>query len=151
MVWRSDDPDFLAACERYINRLGKEVGKYTVNNGGNILMVQVENEYGSYSNDRVYLGKLKDMLQKAGFNAPFITCDGAGQMPNGYMKDVLPTVNGSVGEEVKRAIDRFYPGGPYFVAEFYPAWFDVWGTPHSKRDYKSPAKQIDWMLHTAFL
>lgn len=146
MVWRSDDPDFLAACERYINRLGKEVGKYTVNNGGNILMVQVENEYGSYSNDRVYLGKLKDMLQKAGFNAPFITCDGAGQMPNGYMKDVLPTVNGSVGEEVKRAIDRFYPGGPYFVAEFYPAWFDVWGTPHSKRDYKSPAKQIDWML-----
>ena len=45
MVWRSDDPDFLAACERYINRLGKEVGKYTVNNGGNILMVQVENEY----------------------------------------------------------------------------------------------------------
>lgn len=146
MVWRSDDKDFLAACERYINRLGKEVGKYCVGNGGNILMVQVENEYGSYSNDRVYMGKLRDMLVRAGFNAPNITCDGAGQMPNGYMKDVLPTVNGSVGEEVKRAIDRFHPGGPYFVAEFYPAWFDVWGNHHSKRDFRAPAEQIDWML-----
>ena len=74
------------------------------------------------------------------------------QMPNGYMKDVLPTVNGSVGEEVKRAIDRFYPGGPYFVAEFYPAWFDVWGTPHSKRDYKKalPSKSTG-CCNTAFL
>lgn len=146
MKWRSDDPDFLAACQRYITRLGKEVSKYCVGNGGNVLLVQVENEYGSYSNDRVYMGKIRDMLEKAGFNAPFITCDGAGQMPNGYMKGVLPTVNGSVGEEVKRAIDRFYPGGPYFVAEFYPAWFDVWGQGHSRRDYRSPAQQIDWML-----
>lgn len=146
MVWRSDDPDFLAACERYINRLGKELSKYTIGNGGNIIMVQVENEYGSYSNDRVYLGKLRDMLVKAGFNAPNITCDGAGQMPNGHLDGVLPTVNGSVGEEVKRSIDRFSPGGPYFVAEFYPAWFDVWGYAHSKRDYQNPAQQIDWML-----
>ena len=122
------------------------MSKYCVGNGGNVLLVQVENEYGSYSNDRVYMGKIRDMLEKAGFNAPFITCDGAGQMPNGYMKGVLPTVNGSVGEEVKRAIDRFYPGGPYFVAEFYPAWFDVWGQGHSRRDYRSPAQQIDWML-----
>ena len=94
MKWRSDDPDFLAACQRYITRRGKEVSKYCVGNGGNVLLVQVENEYGSYSNDRVYMGKIRDMLEKAGFNAPFITCDGAGQMPNGYMKGVLPTVNG---------------------------------------------------------
>lgn len=146
MVWRSDDPDFLAACKRYIDRLGKEVASLTVNNGGPIIMVQVENEYGSYSNDRVYLGKLRDMLVQAGFNAPFITCDGAGQMPNGYMKDVLPTVNGAVGQDIITAIDRFHPGGPYFVAEFYPAWFDVWGKRHSRRDYKSPAAQLEWML-----
>ena len=44
MKWRSDDPDFLAACQRYITRLGKEVSKYCVGNGGNVLLVQVENE-----------------------------------------------------------------------------------------------------------
>lgn len=27
MKWRSDDPRFLAACERYINRLGKELAR----------------------------------------------------------------------------------------------------------------------------
>lgn len=146
MVWRSDDKDFLAACRRYIMRLGKELADLTVTNGGPILMVQVENEYGSYAADRVYLGKLRDMIVEAGFNVPLITCDGYGQMPNGYLEGTLPTVNGAVGEDVKRAIDRFHPGGPYFVAEFYPAWFDVWGKRHSRRDFKAPAEQLDWML-----
>lgn len=146
MVWRSDDADFLAACKRYIDRLGKELAPLTVTNGGPILLVQVENEYGSYSNDRVYLGKLRDMIVEAGFNVPLITCDGGGQMPNGHLPGTLPTINGVVGEEVIRTIDRFHPGGPYMVAEFYPAWFDVWGKRHSRRDFKNPAAQLDWML-----
>ncbi|MGL5684073.1 MAG: beta-galactosidase [Marinifilaceae bacterium] len=146
MVWRSDDPAFLAACERYIDRLGKELASQTVTNGGNIIMVQVENEYGSYSNDKVYLGKLRDMIINAGFNVPLITCDGAGQMGAGFVENVLPTVNGAVGDDIFRTVDKYHPGGPYFVAEFYPAWFDVWGTPHSLRDYKRPTEQLDWMI-----
>ncbi len=146
LVWRSDNPAFLAACERYLNALGKELAPHTVTNGGNIIMVQVENEYGSYSNDKVYLGKLAQMIKDAGFNVPLMTCDGSGQMPNGYIPGILPTVNGAVGEDIMRSIDRFYPGGPYFVAEFYPAWFDVWGLPHSAVSYERPAQQLDWML-----
>lgn len=146
MVWRSDNPAFLAACERYINRLGQELAPYTVTNGGNIVMVQVENEYGSYAGDKVYLGKLRDMILNAGFNVPLITCDGAGQMAAGYVEGALPTVNGAVGEDILKSVDRHQPGGPYFVAEFYPAWFDVWGTPHSLRDYKRPTEQLEWMM-----
>lgn len=146
MKWRSDNPAFLAACERYLNALGKELAPHTVTNGGNIIMVQVENEYGSYSDDKVYLGKLAEMIKNAGFNVPLMTCDGSGQMPYGYIPGILPTVNGAVGEDIMTSIDRFYPGGPYFVAEFYPAWFDVWGLPHSAVDYKQPAEQLDWML-----
>lgn len=146
MVWRSDNPAFLAACERYIHRLGEELAPFTVTNGGNILMVQVENEYGSYGGDKVYLGKLRDMIHEAGFNVPLITCDGAGQMGAGYVDGALPTVNGAVGEDIFKAVDHFQPGGPYFVAEFYPAWFDVWGNRHSYRDYKRPAEQLDWMM-----
>ena len=146
MIWRSDDEDFLAACRRYINRLGKELAPLTVTNGGPILLDQVENEYGSYSNDKVYLGKLRDMIKEAGFNVPLITCDGAGQMPNGTVDGALPTVNGAVGEDIITTIDKHHPGGPYFVAEFYPAWFDVWGKRHSKRQFEGPAKQLDWML-----
>lgn len=146
MVWRSNNPAFLTACERYIRQLGKELAPLTVTNGGNILLVQVENEYGSYAADKVYLGKLRDMLREAGFNVPLITCDGAGQMPAGQVEGTLPTVNGAVGDDIFKTVDQFQPGGPYFVAEFYPAWFDVWGTRHSYRDYKRPAEQLDWML-----
>lgn len=146
MVWRSDNPAFLAACERYIHRLGQELAPLTVTNGGNILMVQVENEYGSYGADKVYLGKLRDMIREAGFDVPLITCDGTGQMAAGQVEGTLPTVNGAVKEDIFKTIDQFQPGGPYFVAEFYPAWFDVWGTRHSYRDYKRPAEQLDWML-----
>lgn len=146
MIWRADNEPFLKACKRYIDRLGKELKSLTVTNGGPILLVQVENEYGSYAGDKVYLGKVRDMIKEAGFNVPLITCDGAGQMPNGYVDGCLPTVNGAVGDDIMRSIDRFHKGGPYFVAEFYPAWFDVWGKRHSYRNFENPAKQLDWML-----
>lgn len=146
MVWRADNEPFLKACKRYIDRLGKELKHLTVTNGGPILLVQVENEYGSYAGDKVYLAKLRDMIKAAGFNVPLITCDGAGQMPNGYVEGCLPTVNGAVGNDIMRSIDRYQKGGPYFVAEFYPAWFDVWGKRHSYRAYQGPTKQLDWML-----
>ena len=146
LVWRSDNPAFLAACERYLNALGEQLAPHTVTNGGNIIMVQVENEYGSYSNDKVYLGKMAELIKNAGFNVPLMTCDGSGQMPNGYIPGILPTVNGAVGDDIMSSIDRYWPGGPYFVAEFYPAWFDVWGLPHSAVNYERPAEQLDWML-----
>jgi beta-galactosidase len=146
MVFRSNDEKFLKACNRYIHRLGEELKDLTIENGGPILMVQVENEYGSYDDDKVYLGKLKNMIVDAGFDTPLMTCDGAGQMQAGHIEGVLPTVNGAVGDDIFKAVDRFQPGGPYFVAEFYPAWFDVWGAPHSYRDYKKPAKQLEWMV-----
>jgi len=146
MVYRSNDERFLVACERYINRLGEELGELTIENGGPILMVQVENEYGSYGDDKVYLGKLRDMIQKAGFNVPLMTCDGAGQMEAGHVPGALPTVNGAVGEDIFKSVDKCIPGGPYFVAEFYPAWFDVWGIPHSYREYRKPTAQLEWMV-----
>lgn len=146
MVYRSNDPDFLSACRRYINRLGQELSGLTITNGGPILLVQVENEYGSYDNDKEYLAALRDMIRQAGFNVPLITCDGAGQMEAGKVSGALPTVNGAVGDDIIKSVDRHHPGGPYFVAEFYPAWFDVWGKRHSRRDYKGPAEQLDWML-----
>lgn len=146
MVYRSNDERFLKACERYISRLGKELAHLTIENDGPILMVQVENEYGSYGNDKVYLAKLRDMIKAAGFNTPLMTCDGAGQMEAGYVDGTVTTVNGAVGEDIFKFVDRFHNGGPYFVAEFYPAWFDVWGNKHSYRDYKRPTKQLEWMV-----
>ncbi|MCP9612830.1 beta-galactosidase [Coprobacter tertius] len=146
MIYRSKDPKFMNACNRYIKRLGKEVSRQTITKGGNIIMVQVENEYGSYGNDKEYLADLRDMIKDAGFDVPLITCDGGGQLPNGQIDGTLATVNGVLGNDIFKIIDKYHPGGPYFVAEFYPAWFDVWGKPHSAVNYQKPAEQLDWML-----
>lgn len=146
MEIRSRDPKFIAYCARYLKKLGEQLAPMSINNGGNIIMVQVENEYGSYSNDKVYLGALADAIRAAGFNAPLMTCDGGGQVEAGHLAGTFPTVNGVLGDEIKRRVDPFYPGGPYFVAEFYPAWFDVWGKRHSKVDLKNPTAQLDWMV-----
>ena len=146
MVYRSKDARFLEYCERYIKALGKQLAPLTINNGGNILMVQVENEYGSYAADKEYLSALRDMIKGAGFNVPLFTCDGGGQVEAGHIDGALPTLNGVFSEDIFKIIDKYHPGGPYFVAEFYPAWFDVWGQHHSTVDYKRPAEQLDWML-----
>lgn len=146
MVYRSKDARFLQYCERYIKALGEQLAPLTINNGGNILMVQVENEYGSYDADKEYLAALRDMIKEAGFNVPLFTCDGGGQVEAGHIDGALPTLNGVFSEDIFKIIDKYHPGGPYFVAEFYPAWFDVWGQHHSTVDYKRPAEQLDWML-----
>lgn len=146
MLIRSRDPQFIDLCSKYLKKLGQQLSKYSINNGGNIIMIQVENEYGSYSNDKIYLTALRVAIISAGFNAPLMTCDGGGQMESGYLSGTFPTINGAVGEDIKKTVDKFEPGGPYFVAEFYPAWFDVWGKRHSKVDLKNPTEQLDWML-----
>lgn len=146
MIYRSSDKAFLAACKRYINRLGEELAPLTITNGGPILMVQVENEYGAFGKDKPYLAALRDLIRNAGFNIPLITSNNPNNIKNGIIDGTLTTINRVTGEDIKKKIDQYHPGGPYFVAEFYPAWFDTWGSPHFKCDYKVPTKQLDWML-----
>lgn len=146
MTYRSKDTLFLSYCKRYIQELGKQLAPLTINNGGNIIMVQVENEYGSYAADKEYLTSIRDMIREAGFNVPLFTCDGGGQVEAGHIDGALPTLNGVFGEDIFRVVDKYHPGGPYFVAEFYPAWFDEWGRRHSSVAYERPAEQLDWML-----
>lgn len=146
MKWRADDPKFLECMERYLQALAKELAPLQVTKGGPIALVQVENEYGSYGNDKVYLAKIRDMVRKAGFEVPLTTCDGGGQMPRGTVDGCLPTINGVLGQQVIDTINKHHPGGPYFVAEFYPAWFDNWGDRHSTKDRHTAARDYEWML-----
>jgi beta-galactosidase len=143
---RSTDPRFLAACERYIKMLGRELTSLQISKGGPIIMVQIENEYGSFGNDTAYPGKIRDMIRGAGFDVPLFSADGSSQMPNAYLPDVFPGVNGATGQDIFNAIRRYKPHGPYFVPEFYPGWLDHWGEPHAKVDVTEIAGDLEWIL-----
>ena len=146
LKWRTKDPKFLKLMERYINRLAEEVKDLQITKGGPICFVQVENEYGFYGDDKEYLEKTRDIIKNAGFDVMLTTCDGGGQMHRGFTEGCFPCVNGAFGPDIFKYVDKFQKGGPYFVAEFYPAWFDEWGRRHSTKDKDKAAKQLDWML-----
>ena len=129
---RSSDSRFLGLSARYFNELGKQLAPLQITRGGNIIMVQLENEYGSFASDKEYLRLNKDIIREAGFDVELYTCDGPTQMPAGYLPGVLPAVNGLDDVKlVKELINKHHNGvGPYFIAEWYPAWFDTWGVAH---------------------
>ncbi|MBS7564868.1 beta-galactosidase [Mucilaginibacter sp. Bleaf8] len=145
---RSTDPRFLQAYTNYINQLAKQLVPLQVTHGGNILMIQIENEYGSYSDDKNYLDINRKIFRNAGFDGVLFTCDGADQMPKGYLPGYLPAVNGLEDPvKLKELINKYHNGkGPYYVAEWYPGWFDDWGKKHANVPAAQAAKTLDNIL-----
>jgi beta-galactosidase len=132
LVVRSKDPKYLAEYKKYIDAVGKQLAPYQINHGGNILMVQIENEYGSYGSDKEYLDINRKMFIDAGFDGLLYTCDPAPDLVKGQLPGILPAVNGlDKPEAVKKIVRENNSGkGPFFIAEWYPAWFDWWGEAH---------------------
>ena len=145
---RSRDPKFLAAYKDYIMHLGKQLSPLLVTHGGNILMVQIENEYGSYGNDKEYLDINRKIFREAGLDGVLFTCDGPDEMKDGYLPGYLPAVNGlDDPKQVKPLINKFHDGkGPYYISEWYPGWFDSWGSPHQGSNADDDAHKLDTVL-----
>jgi len=143
---RSREKQYLAEYKKYINEIGKQLAPLQINHGGNIIMVQVENEYGSYGADKVYLEMNRKMFVDAGFDGLLYTCDPEKDIVKGHLKGLMPAINGQDNPiKVKEAVRNLNEGkGPFFIAEWYPAWFDWWGAPH----HKVPADQYTGKLDT---
>jgi beta-galactosidase len=129
---RSMETQYIQAYRKYLNEIGKQLAPFQVHRGGNILMVQIENEYGSYGSDKAYLELNRKMFVDAGFDGLLYTCDPASDLVKGHLPGLLPAVNGlDKPLQVKKIINDNHGGkGPYYIAEWYPAWFDWWGTAH---------------------
>lgn len=132
LIVRSKEVQYLKEYRDYILQVGKQLAPLQVNHGGNILMVQIENEYGSYGNDKEYLDINKKLFIEAGFDGLLYTCDPGRDVANGYLPGLLPAVNGiDKPSQVKQLVRQYHNGkGPFYIAEWYPAWFDWWGTQH---------------------
>lgn len=129
---RSQEPQYVAAYRRYIQAVGQQLAPLQINHGGPVLMVQIENEYGSYGADKQYLALNKKLFEQAGFDGLLYTCDPASDVAKGHLPGLLPAVNGiDKPSQVRQLVRANHDGqGPYYIAEWYPAWFDWWGTPH---------------------
>jgi len=129
-VKAADDPHYLPAVARYIAALAKRVKPLMIANGGPILMVQIENEYGSYGNDAAYLEELRQLWIDAGINGPFYTEDGLGQLEQNHTNVVGGAIALSGGDAPSIAKTRTeYPDVPAMAGEVYPGWLTHWGDP----------------------
>lgn len=148
LVVRSKDPEYLAEYRKYLQQLGKQLAPYLITNGGNIIMIQVENEYGSYGSDKEYLNINKKMFEEAGLNGLLYTCDPAKDVEKGRLPGLLAAVNGVTDPTQLKTLARKYNDGrgPFLVAEWYPAWFDWWGEKHHTVPAGRYIAELDSML-----
>lgn len=142
---RSNEPQFMSFGKRYLSEVAKQTKPLLVTHGGNILMVQVENEYGSYGKDKVYMAQIRDDLKEVGFDVPLYVAEGGSQLANAWIPGTVAGVNGGGWPDAPRTTDKYTPGGPYMVPEFYPGWLDHWGGPKSitNGDVRGFANLID--------
>jgi beta-galactosidase len=128
---RTRDPKFLDAAKSYLHEVGRVLTPLQITHGGPILMVQVENEYGFFAKDKEYMGEIRQALLDSGFDVPLFACNPTQHLRDGYRDDLFPVVNfGSDPAGAFRALREILPHGPLMCGEFYPGWFDTWGSPH---------------------
>lgn len=151
MKLRVNHPVFLEKVDNYFRRLFQEFADLQITDGGPIIMMQVENEYGSFASDKTYLKKTAQMMRKYGATVPFVTSDGpwSDMLKNGTILDeAYPTVNcGSKLVESMLEVKKYNNGvGPLMVMEYWIGWFDAWGRDHHTRDWQSAAQELDEAL-----
>jgi len=148
---RSTDARFLAAAERYLRHVGSEVAGLQVARGGPILMVQVENEYGSYGSDRQYKDAIRRMIVEAGFDGQLYTSDGSGRqnLEGGTFAGLPAAINFGDQNHAEREFANFAgfrPAAPRLCGEYWDGWFDHWGELHHTTAPTHSANAVDWML-----
>ena len=140
---RSSDPKFLAYVRRYYEVLMEKVVPLQFTHGGPILMMQIENEYGSYGEDKAYLKAIKELMEDLGVNVPLFTSDGSwlATLKAGSMieEGVLPTGNfGSKGKQNFAELKKFQKAHgktwPLMCMEFWDGWFNRWAEPIVTRE-----------------
>ena len=150
MEIRCMNKKYIERFDMYLDRLCAEIKPYLTTNGGSVIMIQCENEYGYYGDDKEYLNYLKQGFIDRGINVPLFTSDGTSKsdLLDGAIDGCLATLNfGSRVEENFKAHDELFPDMPKMCMEMWNGWFDAWGDEYhhttSAEDY---AKVVDDML-----
>ncbi|XP_074949332.1 beta-galactosidase-1-like protein isoform X1 [Phalacrocorax aristotelis] len=153
IVLRSSDPAYLAAVDSWLHVLLPKIKPRLYQHGGNIISVQVENEYGSYyACDYEYLRHLlRSFRELLGSEVLLFTTDGTRveELRCGTLQGLYATIDfgpGSNVTEVFGAQRRVEPKGPLVNSEYYTGWLDYWGEVHASTSSARVAQGLEDML-----
>ncbi|NUR94667.1 MAG: beta-galactosidase [Kribbellaceae bacterium] len=146
---RRFEPQYMAAVTSYLRSVLEIVRPLQIDQGGPVVLVQVENEYGAFGDDRTYLKALADVIRDAGTTVPLVTVDQPTDemLSAGGLDGVLRT--GSFGSRVEARLEtlrKHQPTGPLMCMEFWDGWFDYWGGRHHTTSAADAAAELDALL-----
>lgn len=146
---RTLEPRYMEAVSEYLRQVMEIVAPLQIDQGGPVIMLQVENEYGAYGSDHAYLRALSDLFLETGATVPLTTVDqpmadmlAAGNIPGLHATGSF----GSRATERLAALRRQQPTGPLMCSEFWCGWFDHWGAHHHTTDPAVSARELDDLL-----
>ena len=145
---RCMDPRYMAEVEQYVHRLAAEIRPLQCVEGGPILMVQVENEYGSFANDRNYIKALHALWEQEGIRVPFYTADGpaAFMLEAGHLNSCAIGLDPGVSDADFAQASKMDPNVPAFSSETYPGWLTHWKEPWQRPDTADILRQVRYLL-----
>ncbi len=147
---RERDPYFMERVKIFEEKVGEQLAPLTIQNGGPIIMVQVENEYGSYGEDKPYVSEIRDCLREIyGKELALFQCDWSSNFEKNGLDDLVWTMNFGTGANIDnqfRRLGELRPDAPKMCSEFWSGWFDKWGARHETRPAKDMVDGMDEML-----
>jgi len=147
---REQDPYFMERVKVFEQKVGEQLASLTIQNGGPIIMVQVENEYGSYGEDKAYVSAIRDIVKASGFDkVTLFQCDWSSNFTKNGLDDLTWTMNFGTGANIDEQFKRLgelRPDAPKMCSEFWSGWFDKWGARHETRTAKDMVDGLDEML-----
>ena len=137
---------FIKPARRYRKEVGRVLTPMQVTQGGPILMVQVENEYGFFGEDLEYMRVMRQALLDAKFDVPLFQCNPTNAVAKTHIPELFSVANfGSDPAAGFKALDAVQKG-PLMCGEYYSGWFDTWGAPHRRGDNTKAVIDIQAML-----
>ena len=147
---RERDPYFMECVKIFEEKVGEQLKPLTIQNGGPIIMIQVENEYGSYGEDKPYISEIRDCLRSIyGEQIGLFQCDWSSNFEKNGLPDLTWTMNFGTGANIDdqfRRLGELRPNAPKMCSEFWSGWFDKWGAQHETRPAKDMVDGMDEML-----
>jgi beta-galactosidase len=147
---REQDPYYMERTKLFMNEVGKQLADLQITKGGNIIMVQVENEYGAFGTDKPYISEIRDIVKGAGFTeVPLFQCDWNSNFENNALEDLTWTINFGTGANIDdqfRRLQELRPNTPLMCSEFWSGWFDHWGAKHETRSAEALVNGMKEML-----
>lgn len=147
---REQDPYFMERVKIFEKKVGEQLSPLTIQNGGPIIMVQVENEYGSYGEDKAYVSEIRDIVKASGFDkVALFQCDWSSNFEKNGLDDMIWTMNFGTGANIDdqfKRLKQLRPNSPLMCSEFWSGWFDKWGGKHETRSAKDMVDGIRQML-----